>query len=450
MTMAKQTLGPTLEHNLKENVLQGDTLSSIIASNQVDIIGKKLLKKNPDYLFRYKDIVPIGVMEMVDDTVTVTEAGHKTQQMNAYFNVQAAEKRLQFSEFKCHTMTIHKSKQINAVSELKVDIWKQTHDDNNCFHETFDYEHNLKDTIQTKYLGCMLSNDGSNSQNIKMKVNKAFGTRKMIKTLIKGLGKYTVESGIVYFKSLLRGSMLFATEVMMNLSVKDVKLIEKSEEASLRDLVKTQCSAPRHILYLELGIVPARFVIKQRKVMYLKHILMQDESSLLKKVVNAQIKSPSKGDWISDIIKILEDLDINKTFEEIKIMPKKTLSNIVKLSIEKLAFSYLIAIQKQKKKGKEINYSNISLQPYFRPRENINLISQREIFALRSQMNNFEAKFCPSTQIKKCEKSHKNMDNYHLFKCSRKNIKNITYEHILNGTVLEQKNAIHYLNKKET
>ena len=192
----------------------------------------------------------------------------------------------------------------------------------------------------------MLSNHGSNSQNIKMKVNKAIGIRKVIKTLIKGLGKYKVESEIVYFKSLLRGSMLFATEVMMNLSVKDVKLIEKSEEATLRDLVKTQCSAPRHILYLELGI-PARFVIKQRKIMYLKHILMQDESSLLKKVVNAQIKSPSKGDWISEISKTLEELDINKKFEEIKIIPKKFLSNVVKMPIEKLAFSYLIAIQKR-------------------------------------------------------------------------------------------------------
>ena len=57
--------------------MQEDTLSSIIASNQVDTIGKKLLEENPEYLYRYKDEVPIGVMAMVDDTVTVTEAGQK-------------------------------------------------------------------------------------------------------------------------------------------------------------------------------------------------------------------------------------------------------------------------------------------------------------------------------------------------------------------------------------
>ena len=47
--------GLSVEQTLKENVLQGDTLSSIIASNQVDTIGKELLENIPDYLFRYKN-----------------------------------------------------------------------------------------------------------------------------------------------------------------------------------------------------------------------------------------------------------------------------------------------------------------------------------------------------------------------------------------------------------
>ena len=67
-------------------------------------------------MYRYKDEVPIGVMAMVDDTVTITEIGHKTQQMNAFFNVMSAEKKVQFSESKCHTMLIHKAKHVNKVN----------------------------------------------------------------------------------------------------------------------------------------------------------------------------------------------------------------------------------------------------------------------------------------------------------------------------------------------
>ena len=98
-----------------------------------------------------------------------------------------------------------------------------------------------------------------------MKVNKALDIRNIIKTLIKKkkLGKYTVVSGIIYFKSMLRGSLLYAAEAMVNLKEKEIQLIEKSEEATLRDLLKTEFSAPRHLLYLELGIIPARYVLKQ-------------------------------------------------------------------------------------------------------------------------------------------------------------------------------------------
>ena len=428
--------------------MQGDTLSSLITSNQEDTIGKKLLDENPDFLYKYKGVVPIGVMAMVDDTVTITEVGHKTQQMNAFFNVKSAEKKLQFSEHKCHTMLIHKAKHINQVSELKVNIWKQTHDSKNNFIEEFDGEHILKETVQTKYLGCILSNDGTNTKSIRMKVNKSIGIRKTIQTLIKGLGKYTIESGIIYFKSLLRGSILYATESMINLKDSDVKLMEQAEEATLRDLVKTERSAPRHLLYLELGVIPARYVIKQRKIMHLKHILMPDEHTLMKKVFNAQVKSPSKGDWASEIQVILKELKIEKTFEEIKDTTKKELSKIVKLCIEKNAFTYLNAIQKQKQKGKDINYTKLELQSYMIPRENFNIKLQRNIFALRTKMNHIQANFCSSNEIKKCDKCNCELDNIHLFKCTRKNKNNINYNHILNGTVLEQRIAMDYI--KET
>ena len=75
--------------------MQGDTLSSLITSNQEDTIGKKLLDETQTF-YRYKGVIPIGVMAMVDDTVTTTETGHKTLTKNAFFNVKSAEKKLHF------------------------------------------------------------------------------------------------------------------------------------------------------------------------------------------------------------------------------------------------------------------------------------------------------------------------------------------------------------------
>ena len=94
-------------------------------------------------------------------------------------------------------------------------------------------------------------------------------------------------------------------------------------------------------------------------------------------------------------------------------------------------------------------YSHLSLQPYFRPRENISLDSQRKIFALRGKISNIEANFCSTNKIKKCDKCNFVIDKYYLFKCTRQNIKNITYDQILHGNILEQKNVIQFLNENE-
>ena len=147
--------------------------------------------------------------------------------------------------------------------------------------------------------------------------------------------------------------------------------IEKAEEATLRDLLGTDFSAPRHLLYLELGILPAMYVKKQRKILPLKHILTQDKNSLLKKVFIAQLKFPSKGDWTSEVTQILKELNTQKTLDEIKDISKNQLSKIVKFAIKKNAFNYLISIHKQKQKGKEIIYKQLSLQPNLRQRKKL-------------------------------------------------------------------------------
>ena len=52
---------------------------------------------------------------------------------------------------------------------------------------------------------------------------------------------------------------------------------------------------------------------------------MRSNNSLLKKVCDAQIKFPSKGDLVSEITSALKELQINKTFkEEEKIFKKET------------------------------------------------------------------------------------------------------------------------------
>ena len=86
--------GLTERQTVKNIVLQGDTFGSILASNQVDTIGKECVAAGHGYLFKNK--LPVAFLGLVDDIIGVSEAGVNAQKLNAFINIKTAEKTLQF------------------------------------------------------------------------------------------------------------------------------------------------------------------------------------------------------------------------------------------------------------------------------------------------------------------------------------------------------------------
>ena len=79
-------------------VAQGDLMSPLLASVQVDTIAKneiideheRELIDGSTILYKYLGEVSIPFLGMMDDTATVTEAGYKTEIMNAYIVTHTA------------------------------------------------------------------------------------------------------------------------------------------------------------------------------------------------------------------------------------------------------------------------------------------------------------------------------------------------------------------------
>ena len=136
----------------------------------------------------------------------------------------------------------------------------------------------MKNVSEQKYLGFVLSEDGSNIKNIEAKQKRAIGIIKDIEYLIKDLGKYTFEGGMIYINSLLRSSILFAAETMYNITEIEYRMIERIEEDMLRNLFKTARGCPIFQLYLESGHIPARFAIKRMKLVFLRYILRDGDN----------------------------------------------------------------------------------------------------------------------------------------------------------------------------
>ena len=66
------------------------------------------------------------------------------------------------------------------------------------------------------YLGHMISKKGGNTKNILHKGYKAIGTEKLILKLIQNMGPYTFEGALICIQTLIRNSILYASETIYN------------------------------------------------------------------------------------------------------------------------------------------------------------------------------------------------------------------------------------------
>ena len=87
-------------------------------------------------------------------------------------------------------------------------------------------------------------------------------------------------------------------------------MLEMIEEEYLNNILDTKktCTTSQFA---------ARFHIQIMKLNFLKYMLNKKKDSLVHKFLKAQCENPMKGDWVSFIKKIINEINLNMTFEEI-------------------------------------------------------------------------------------------------------------------------------------
>ena len=74
-------------------------------------------------------------------------------------------------------------------------------------------------------------------------------------------------------------------------------LLEDFDKIRLQNMLNGHSKTPTEAYYLELGILPIKYIIKSRRIMFLHYILSRDENDLLAKFFEAQNLRPGKNDW---------------------------------------------------------------------------------------------------------------------------------------------------------
>jgi hypothetical protein len=191
----------------------------------------------------------------------------------------------------------------------------------------------VETTANQKYLGFVLSNTGDNMVNIREIRNKSIGVVKSTLNKLNSLNlkKYYFECAVILLKVMVRSSILYASEMCYDLKETEVRQLERIEEGYVRKVLNTTKGCPIMQLYLAIGHTPACFEIQKMRLLYLKYILEEDESSLLSKFFKLQVEFLTKGDWASTCKNDLKELEIQESLKEIRLMTKiQFTKNVVK------------------------------------------------------------------------------------------------------------------------
>ena len=122
--------------------------------------------------------------------------------------------------------------------------------------------------------------------------------------------------------------------------------------------------------------------------MYLHHIMQQKRDSLLFRFFMSQLKNPTKGDWVTQVLIDMNDINLNIEIEQISFISKIKFKEMLKIKVNLYAFNKLMEDKKKRTsdhaKGRLIHYNEFKIQDYFLPSEGlIPIIDKKWIFKCR-------------------------------------------------------------------
>ena len=225
--------------------------------------------------------------------------------------------------------------------------------------------------------------------------------------------------------------MLSCSEVWYDVTESDMRKLEQTDELLLRKIFDCSSQVTCEILYLELGLLPARYIIKLRRMIYFQHILKQRrKNTLLYQFLIAQIEEPKKNDWVSCIRKDMVELEIQMNSDEIEEMNIEKFKNMCKEKVVKKAYKYLENKKFSHEKVRHIQYKNLDLAEYLKANESHFSVKERQ-FLFKCRVNDIDAK---------ANRSWKYPDTYCIACNDQTTIE--TGRHILECEVLIKKNDI--------
>ena len=386
-------VGQTDRVNITDITAQGGTWGPLLCSNSIDTVGR--WSESSGQYYKYKKMAKVLPLAMVDDLLAVRRCGFDSVETNITINTMIELKKLEFhipkpkKKSKCHYL--HIGRPSHVCPGMKV------------------HGHKAEKVSEAVYLGDILREDGKNTSNIKSRVKKGLGIVARIMDILKTIsfGKKYFEIARTLREAELINGILTNAEVWYGLKKSEIEELEKVDKLLLRRILGAPDSSSIESLYLELGVVPIRVIIKARRVTYLHYLTKLDKNQMLSKVFETQWKYPVRDDWTLQVQEDLKDLNIGMSLKEIEEKSEYSFKKHVKIKSKEYALEYLLNLKSKHSKMENLDYIELKLQKYFTD-DKITVQEARNLFRYRIRVakyrenmkNNFELSFaCPLCHV---------------------------------------------------
>ena len=252
----KTPAGVTESKDIHDQVMQGETLSSILCTNSMDKISKDS-KIEP---LKYRNKISIPKLGFVDDLMDIHKCKEMTKKVNEYTNEEVSKRKLMLSKDKCMRMHVKSknSKTQDCCDELLIDNWvskKIESESGTYLKDIYNNKIQIKSVNQMDYLGDVVSVDGSHSLNIKARISKGQGILTDILQVLEGVyfGEYHYEAFVLMRNSLFLSVITNNLEISV-LSDKDVKCLESLDHQLIQRSLHVNSKQSTIMMMLELGL----------------------------------------------------------------------------------------------------------------------------------------------------------------------------------------------------
>ena len=418
--------------SIRNIIMQGSVWGSLCCVVVMDKLGQ-LVYSNPDLLYYYKGVVATPPLQMIDDVLGVQKCNRKSRRLNNTINTFIELEKLKLSDKKCNI--VHIGQKLNKCSDLKV-------------HSKI-----MHASKQETYLGDKLDQRGILKPTIESRTGRGYGAIANILAILDQipLGHWRIQAGLELRQAMFLNAILCNSEAWQGIVDSDLVALERADEVLLRGIVNAHSKAPIESLYLETGSLPIRYIVKNRRLCYLKNIIQRDSEELISEIYAAQKVDPTEGDFCKLVDEDARQVHLVMDEQEIATMETQKFKNKVKGLVKGAAFQYLIQIKAKHSKMSEIGYNNLPLQTYMQSP----LFTAHDatiLFALRTRtLRGIKDDFRNMYADNMCPLECGNIDTIkHLLACTslQSNLESqflthnqVKYEHVFSNDIIKQKEA---------